>query len=101
MVRRRGGLTCSSSFGQLAGLMSKLPKIKEEMAKFQATAPTMTPRATPAAAWLGQGERQVCIVAQCLQSTRLPELEDREMLEDLIAAATNQAIDKRAQAAGR
>ncbi|MBX7102908.1 MAG: YbaB/EbfC family nucleoid-associated protein [Gemmataceae bacterium] len=78
----------------LAGLMGKLPRIKEEMANFQAKAGEIT------AEGKAGGDMVVVRVNGKMQvlSLRLDPatapMHDREMLEDLIKAATNQALEK-------
>jgi len=79
---------------QFAGLMRSLPKIKEEAEKFQARLREIHAEGSSGGDMItvrANGQMQ-------LQSIKISEsawaMQDREMLEDLIRAAVNQAIDK-------
>lgn len=84
-------------FDKLKGMMSLLGnqgKIQEEVAKFQAQVGTITAEGTAGAGYVtvkANGKLEV-------QSVRISDealaLNDKEMLEDLVAAATNQALNK-------
>ena len=84
-------------FDGLKGMMSLLGnrgKIQEEVQKFQAQVGTITAEATAGAGYVtvkANGRLEV-------QSVRISDealaLNDKEMLEDLIAAAANQALNK-------
>jgi DNA-binding YbaB/EbfC family protein len=84
-------------FKELGGMMSLLNnkgKIQEEMQKFQAAVAAMTTEATSGAGYVTvkvNGKMEV-------QNVRISEeamaLNDREMLEDLMVAATNSAFTK-------
>lgn len=79
---------------QLAGLMGKIPRIKEEMARFQEKAGDLTAEGKAGGDMVTvrvNGKMQVLSVR--LNPDTAP-LSDREMLEDLIAAATNQALER-------
>ena len=80
--------------GALAGLLGNKGKLQEEMARFQQNVGQITAEGTAGAGYVTvkvNGKMEV-------QSVRISEeamaLNDREMLEDLIAAATNQAMAK-------
>jgi DNA-binding YbaB/EbfC family protein len=81
-------------FGMLANLLGNKGKLQEEVAKFQQAVAQITADGTAGAGYVtvkasGKGEIQsVRISAEAMA------LNDREMLEDLIAAATNQALSK-------
>lgn len=79
---------------QMAGLMGKLPKIKEEFAKFQERADSITAEGTAG----GDMVRVVANGKMTIVSVRISDeaikQQDREMLEDLITAAANQALTK-------
>ena len=64
--------------GQIAGLMGQMPKIREEMERLQQRLPQLT----------AEGD------AGAVLSDEVMKLGDREMLEDLIQAAANQAVAK-------
>ncbi|MCI0705196.1 MAG: YbaB/EbfC family nucleoid-associated protein [Planctomycetia bacterium] len=84
-------------FKELGAMMSLLKnqgKIQEEVQKFQAQVGQITAEATA-----GGGLVTVKVNGKLeVQTVRLSEeamkLNDREMLEDLIVAATNQALNK-------
>ena len=79
--------------GQLASLMGNLPKIKEEMEKLQERLGQADRRGRRRRR---HGARQSQRPIQTPQLHDLPRSDgrrDREMLEDLIVAATNQAVD--------
>ena len=81
--------------GQLAGLMKNLPKIREEMDKLQQRLRAdRPPRATPGPAWSRSASTARWRCSTCLLSDEAMKAGDREMLEDLIQAAVNQAIAK-------
>src|SRR5215208_5227952 len=80
--------------GAMMNLMGNKGKIQEEVQKFNAQVGTITAEATAGAGYVTvkvNGKMEV-------QSVRISEeamaLNDREVLEDLVAAATNQALTK-------
>jgi DNA-binding YbaB/EbfC family protein len=80
--------------GSMMKLLGNQGKIQEEMQKFQASVGNITAEASSGAGYVTvkvNGRFEV-------QSVRISEeamkLNDREMLEDLVAAATNQAMTK-------
>lgn len=78
--------------GQMAGLLGKLPKIQEEAEKLRQ-------RVDAIAVEGNAGGGMIAVKAtgkMTIVSVRIAEeaMADREMLEDLIAAATTQALDK-------
>lgn len=80
--------------GAMMNLLGNKGKIQEEIQKFQAQVGTITAEATS-----GAGYVTVKVNGRLeIQSVRISEeamqLNDREMLEDLVAAATNQALNK-------
>ncbi len=83
-----------NELGQMMKLLGNRGKIQEEFQKFQAQAATLTAEATAGAGYVtvkANGRMEV-------QAVRISDdalkLNDREMLEDLVAAATNQALNK-------
>jgi DNA-binding YbaB/EbfC family protein len=81
--------------GSLMGLMGKLPKIKEEIDKLQQRLAQATVEGQA-----GGGMVTVKMTGKfAVQSCTITDeaLKDRELLEDLIAAATNQAVEKAKQ----
>ncbi|HLW67234.1 MAG TPA: YbaB/EbfC family nucleoid-associated protein [Gemmataceae bacterium] len=86
---------------QFAGLMRSLPKIKEEAEKFQAKLREIQAEGSAGGDMVkvrinGQMEVQSIAIAESAWA-----LQDREMLEDLIRAAVNQAIEKVREKAGQ
>lgn len=81
-------------FGQLAGLMKNLGKLREEAERFQ------TKLGEIVAEGAAGGDMVIAKVNGRMEvlSVKISDaawaLQDREMLEDLIAAATNQALVK-------
>ena len=80
--------------GAMMSLLGNRTKIQEEIQKFQSQIGTITAEATAGAGYVTvkvNGRMEI-------QSVRITEeamaLNDREMLEDLVAAATNQALLK-------
>jgi DNA-binding YbaB/EbfC family protein len=83
-----------SGIGQLAGLMGKLPKIKEEMENLQSRLAHLTAEGQSGGGMVTVRVNGKFAVVGCSLSQEAIDLKDREMLEDLIVAAANQAIDK-------
>lgn len=80
--------------GALMNLMGKRGKIQEEMEKFQAQVATITAEATAGAGYVTvKANGRLEIVAIRISDDAMA-LNDREMLEDLVAAATNQALNR-------
>jgi DNA-binding YbaB/EbfC family protein len=82
-------------FGQLAGLMGKLPKIREEMEKLQGRLGELTAEGQAGGGMVtirvnGKFNMVNCTIAA-------EAVTDRELLEDLVVAATNQAMEKARQ----
>jgi len=78
--------------GQFAGLLKQLPKIKEEMAQFQARLGQITAEGDA-----GGGMVKVRVngrqeILSCTLSDDAMRGGDREMLGELIVAAANQAL---------
>jgi DNA-binding YbaB/EbfC family protein len=80
--------------GQLAGLMKSLPKLREEMDKLQSAIARITAEGDAGAGMVKVKVNGHLEVLRCEISDELLKLNDREMLEDLLRAATNQAIKK-------
>lgn len=83
-------------FGQLAGLMKNLPKIREEMEKLQQRVGQITAEASAGGGMVTVRVNGHMEVLSCHISDEA--LADREMLEDLVRGAVNQAIQKVRQA---
>lgn len=80
--------------GQLAGLMGQLPRIREEMEKLQQRLPQLTAEGDAGAGMVKVRVNGRLEMTACVLSDEVIGSGDREMLEDLIKAATNQAITK-------
>jgi nucleoid-associated protein EbfC len=80
------------NLGQLASLMKKLPRLKEEAERMQQRMEQIVAEGDAGAGMVKVRVNGRMVVLSCTLS---PEaLGDREMLEDLIKAATNQALEK-------
>jgi len=80
--------------GSMMSLLKNQGKIQEEIQKFQAQVGNITAEASAGAGYVTvkvNGRMEVLAVRI---SEEAMQLNDREMLEDLIAGATNQAINK-------
>ena len=80
--------------GSLMKLMGNQGKIQEEVQKFQAQVGTITAEATAGAGYVTVKVNGKLEVLSVRISEEAMALNDREMLEDLVAAATNQALAK-------
>jgi DNA-binding YbaB/EbfC family protein len=80
--------------GQLAGLLTGLPKFKEEFERFQQRLPQITAEGDAGAGLVKarvNGKMEILAVQLSEEALRL---NDREMLEDMIRAAVNQALER-------
>jgi DNA-binding YbaB/EbfC family protein len=80
--------------GQIASMLKNLPKIREEMEKLQGRLGQITAEGDAGGGMVkvrvnGQMEVQACTFSEDAM-----KLNDRELLEDLVAAAVNQALSK-------
>jgi DNA-binding YbaB/EbfC family protein len=80
--------------GQIAGLLKQLPKIKEEAQRLQERLGEITAEGDAGAGMVKVRVNGRFEVVTCRISEEAMRLNDREMLEDLIAAAVNQAISR-------
>ena len=89
--------------GQLAGLMKAMPqlgKIREEMERMQERMTQIIAEGDAGGGMVKVKANGKMEVVACTVSDEIMRLNDREMLEDLIVAAVNQALAKvRQQAA--
>jgi DNA-binding YbaB/EbfC family protein len=86
-------------FGQLAGLIQQLPKIKAEMERLQERLAQLVAEGDAGGGMVkirANGKQEIL---SCSISDELLQQNDREMMEDLVRAATNQALDKARQLA--
>ena len=80
--------------GNLMSLMQNRGKIQEEIQKFQQSVGNITAEASSGAGYVTVKVNGRMEVLSVRISEEAMQLNDREMLEDLIAAATNQALTK-------
>lgn len=80
--------------GTLMNLMGNKGKIQEEMQKFQASVGNIVAEASSGAGYVTVKVNGRLEVLSVRISEDAMKLNDREMLEDLVAAATNQALTK-------
>lgn len=83
--------------GQLAGLMKNLPKIREEMGKLQERMGQIMAEGDAGAGMVKVTANGHLEVQKLTISDEAARMNDREMLEDLIASAVNQALKKARQ----
>lgn len=80
--------------GQLAGLMKNLPKLQENMQQLQQRLGQVAAEGCAGAGMVRVRVNGRMEVTACLISEETMQLNDREMLEDLVKSATNQALEK-------
>lgn len=83
--------------GQLAGLMRQLPRIKEEMEKLQQKLSQIVGEGDAGGGMVKVRVNGRFEMTACTLSDDALKSGDKEMLEDLIRAATNQAVDRARQ----
>jgi DNA-binding YbaB/EbfC family protein len=86
--------------GQITNLLRQLPKMREEMERLQQQLGQLTAEGDAGGGMVKVRVNGRMEMVQCVIGEEIMRLNDREMLEDLIRAATNQAIQRvRKQAA--
>jgi DNA-binding YbaB/EbfC family protein len=83
--------------GQMAGLMKNLPKIREEMGKLQERLGQIVADGDAGAGMVKATVSGHLEVLRVTLNDELMRMNDKEMLEDLIAASINQALKKARQ----
>jgi DNA-binding YbaB/EbfC family protein len=83
--------------GQLASLLGQAPRIREEMDKLQQRLPQLVAEGDAGAGMVKVTVNGRMEVVRVRLSDEAARLNDREMLEDLIKAASNQAVEKSRQ----
>ena len=78
----------------MMGLMGNKSKIQDEMQKFQAQIPLIVADGTAGGGMVTVKANGKMEILSCKISEDALKLGDREMLEDLVIAATNQALAK-------
>src|SRR5713226_6317210 len=86
-------------FGQMANLLTALPKIKEEMERLQQRLGQLVAEGDAGAGMVRVRVNGKLEMLSCSVSEEVVRIHDREMLEDLIRSATNQAIERARQQA--
>ena len=84
--------------GQLASLMKNLPKMQEEMTKLQGRIALITAEGDAGGGMVKTKVNGHMEVLACVISDEAMKTGDKELLEDLIRAAINQAMQKAKQA---
>ena len=85
--------------GQLASLLQNLPRMKAEMENFQQRLGTLTAEGDAGGGMVKVRVNGRFEMLSCSLSEEVFRMNDREMLEELIRAATNQATDRARQLA--
>ena len=80
--------------GQIASLMKNLPKMQEEMGKLQARIAQITADGDAGGGMVKAKVNGQMEVVSCVISDELMKMNDKELMEDLIRSAVNQAIQK-------
>jgi nucleoid-associated protein EbfC len=84
--------------GQIASLMKNLPKMQEEMGKLQGRISQIVVEGDAGGGMVKAKVNGQMEVVACVLSDELMAMNDKELLEDLVRAAINQAIQKARQA---
>ena len=82
--------------GQIASLMKNLPKMQEEMSKLQGKIAQVTAEGDAGGGMVKARVNGHMEVLSCVISDEA--MKDKELLEDLVRAAINQAVQKAKQA---
>jgi len=80
--------------GAMMGLLKNQGKIQEAVQKFKSQVGTITAEASAGAGYVTVRVNGKLEILSVKISEEAMKLNDREMLEDLVAAATNQALTK-------
>jgi DNA-binding YbaB/EbfC family protein len=83
--------------GQFASLLKNMPKVKEEMERLQQRISQITAEGDAGAGMVKARVNGQLEILSCTISEEAMKLNDREMLEDLVVAAVNQALHKARQ----
>jgi len=81
-------------FGQIANMMKNLPKLKAQMEEMQQKLGQITAEGSAGGGMVTAKMNGRMELTSCVISDEAMKLQDKEMLEDLIVAAVNQAIAK-------
>jgi DNA-binding YbaB/EbfC family protein len=80
--------------GQIASLIKNMPKIREEMEKFQGKMTQITAEGDAGGGMVKVKVNGRMELLNCALSDEALKLQDKELLEDLIVGAVNQALTK-------
>ncbi len=80
--------------GQIASMMKNLPKMQEEMNKLQGRIAQITAEGSAGGGMVKAKVNGQMEVVACVISDEAMKMNDKELLEDLVRAAINQAIQK-------
>ncbi len=81
-------------FTQIAGMLKNLPKMREEMQNLQERIAQITAEGDAGAGMVKARVNGSMEVLSCTISEDTLKLNDKELLEDLVKAAINQALQK-------
>ena len=79
---------------QIFGMFKNLPKMREEMQKLQERLGQITAEGDAGGGMVKAKVNGQMEVVTCVISDELMKLNDKELLEDLVRSAVNQAIQK-------
>jgi len=88
------------NLGQLAGLMKNLPRLQEEAGRMRERLEQIIAEGDAGAGMVKVRVNGRLVMLSCILSPEALALNDGEMLEDMIKAATNQALDRARQMMG-
>jgi DNA-binding YbaB/EbfC family protein len=80
--------------GQVASMLRQLPKMKEEMDRFKQRLSQISAEGDAGAGMVKARVNGHMEVISCRISDEAMQLNDREMLEDLVRGAINQALER-------
>lgn len=80
--------------GQIASLLKNLPRMQEEMGKLQGRIGQITADGEAGGGMVKARVNGLMEVVACVISDELMKMNDKELMEDLIRSAVNQAIQK-------
>jgi len=80
--------------GQIASMLKNMPKIREEMEKLQGKMTQITAEGDAGAGMVKVKVNGRMEILACTLSDEAIKLQDKELLEDLIVGAVNQALTK-------
>jgi DNA-binding YbaB/EbfC family protein len=83
--------------GQLAGLMKQLPKVREEFDRLQQRLTQVSAEGSAGGGMVRARANGKLEVLSCSISEEALRQNDRELLEDLVKSAVNQALDRARQ----